>query len=255
MKGAPHVVSYFQIPIPHASFASLRTTATHVRCTRFYGCSFSHVAFPGPSPIAVFLYFLLAKFQCCAFLAALSLCGVADVLCIMQKKLFNVHAYSTERDLELERAGYGGIWDLQYPTRSWSWAALPGPRGRCQRKRGLCYEACRMPNGVVALSACCRLFEVCNLLSLMGGGGSMATVCCVWSGRPGPRVDGPCAVWRDRGRTHLLGLGGRTRSLCQRLVHGGWGASLSRGPRGWESRAGALYRWQPTINIKLVVER
>eukprot|EP00967_Tisochrysis_lutea_P133399 scaffold234137_cov24-Tisochrysis_lutea.AAC.2 len=127
MKGAPHVVSYFQIPIPHASFASLRTTATHVRCTRFYGCSFSHVAFPGPSPIA--------------------------------KKLFNVHAYSTERDLELERAGYGGIWDLQYPTRSWSWAALPGPRGRCQRKRGLCYEACRMPNGVVALSACCRLAD------------------------------------------------------------------------------------------------
>ena len=58
--------------------------------------------------------------------------------------------------------------------------------------------------------------------------------CVVW---PGPR-----AVWRDLGRTHLLGLRGRTRPLRQSPAIGPWGqegAALGGGPRGEGSHAGA----------------
>ena len=51
-------------------------------------------------------------------------------------------------------------------------------------------------------------------------------------------VAGPRAVWRDRSRTHLLGLAGRTRPLRQRLLHGYWGGALGGRPEGARGRLG-----------------
>ena len=62
------------------------------------------------------------------------------------------------------------------------------------------------------------------------GGGSMAAL---WGVAPGSR-----AVWRDRSRTRLLGLSGRTRPLrLHSMGHGGLGWPLSAGRGGAKERS------------------
>ena len=66
-----------------------------------------------------------------------------------------------------------------------------------------------------------------------------------WLVWPGPR-----AMRRDRGRAHLLGLCGRTRSLRLRQLHGCRGGPRDGGPEG-EVGSGERRRapWRPTIKL------
>ena len=121
---------------------------------------------------------------------------------------------------------------------------MPEQRGPCQGERGLCHKACPME---------WWLFEP-------GIDGVLPTACCPPWGRPAwlhgchgwcGRGHGPRAVWRDRSRTHLLGLGGRTRPLRQRLLHGHWGAPSAGGPKEKE-RGVAAARAPSRLSINLV---
>ena len=69
-------------------------------------------------------------------------------------------------------------------------------------------------------------------------GGPAWLLSVVW---PGPCR--PCGA-TARGRTHLLGLRRRTRSLHHRLFHGDWWGALGGGAEGEGSRRGALHRDQ-----------
>ena len=114
-------------------------------------------------------------------------------------------------------------------------AALPGPRGRPQGGRGLCHKACLMGRLRVRSGTGLLLLTTCG----QPWGGPAWLLCLLW---PGPR-----AVWRDRSRTHLCGLRGRTRSLRLRHLHGHWGGHPRRGaggPKG--SRWGAAPRSMAT---------